>query len=164
MVFFTSILIVVILYYLQADGLIYVTIIAVCGELINIFMTQTASKAAEKKTTGKFSKIIHTYKSQIDAQKKTIKELENIQEESVKKIMTANQKIKEYEEKLKLAQNQTSQEGQAPATQKEQAPATPEEQKEEQPPIKQKPSKDKSEALERYNDLPSGSNRKKLPF
>lgn len=156
MVFFTSILIVVILYYLQSDGLIYITIIAVVGELINIFMAKTASKAAEKKTTVKFSKVVHTYKAQIDAQKKVIKELENIQEESVKKIMTANKKVKEYEEKLKLTENQDPQE--------DQTPPSPEEQAEEQTPVKQKSSKDKSEVPKKYDDLPSGSNRKKIPL
>ena len=49
MVFFTSILIIAILYYLQADGLIYATIIALVAELINIFLTHTLTKTVENK-------------------------------------------------------------------------------------------------------------------
>ncbi len=119
MVFFTCLLVVVILYYLQADALIYVTIIAVVGELLNIFMTQTVTKATEKKTATKFSKIVNTYKASIKAHKKTINELENIQEVSVKKIMAANKKIKAYEEKLKGGQNKEHQEGLTPLPEKE---------------------------------------------
>nr|NJM03781.1 hypothetical protein [Desulfobacula sp.] len=49
MVFLTCIVIVSIFYYLQADGFIYVIIIAVLAELINIFMTQTLTKSIEKR-------------------------------------------------------------------------------------------------------------------
>ena len=102
MIFFTSILIICILYYLQADGLIYVTIVAVIAELINILMTQALTKSVEKKTTAKFGKIVVGYKTKIAVQKKTIKELEDIREKSVGKLYKANLKIKEYEEKLEL--------------------------------------------------------------
>lgn len=154
MVFFTSLLIVVILYYLQADGIIYVTIIAVVGELINIFMTQTVTKATEKKTTLKFSRVVHTYQTKINVQKKNITELENIQEESVKKIMATNKKIKEYEEKIK-----TLQEEQTPELSKDQISGL----QEEPTPVKKESSKNKSEERKTFDDLPPGSNRKKLP-
>lgn len=118
MVFLTCVIIVLILYYLQADGLIYVTIIAVMAELINIFLSQTMSKAVEKKTTKKFAKIINSYKAKIETQKKTIKELENIQEESIKKLHNANLKIKEFKEQ---AETDTPAPGPGPETAPEMA-------------------------------------------
>lgn len=100
MVFFTSLIICLIIYYLRTDGLIYITIIAVAGELINIFMSQTMAKTAEQKTGQKYSKIIDKYKIKLKAQKKKIQELEKIQEDSIQKVYTANKKIKEYEQRL----------------------------------------------------------------
>ena len=154
MVFFTAVLIVVILYYLQADGLIYVTIIAVAGELVNIFMTQTMGKAVEKKTAVKFSKLVQGYQTKMAAQKKTIKELENIQEESVHKLYKANKKIKEYQSKLGTAPDQKAPE---PAVRETAAPQQGETHK--QSPIKENTRDDKG-----FDDLPDGSNRKKLPI
>lgn len=150
MVFFTSVFIVSILYYLQADGLIYVTIIAVLAELINIFMTHTLTKSVEKKAANKFEKIAEAYKTKIAAQKRTIKQLEAIQEESIQKIYKANLKIKEYEEKLKPDESEIL--------------------KPDEVPEQESPSQKKSvlikgkEEPKEFIDLPSGSNRKKLPF
>lgn len=98
MVFFTSILIVCILYFLQADGLIYVTIIAVIAELANMFMTQTLTKSVEKKLNIRWGKKATNYKKQIATKDKTIKELEKVQEDSIQKLYMANKKIKAYEE------------------------------------------------------------------
>ncbi|MBU1340855.1 MAG: hypothetical protein KKE44_24590 [Proteobacteria bacterium] len=151
MVFFTSILIVLILYYLQANGIIYVIIIAVVAELVNIFMTQTLTKSVEKKAADKFGKIANGYKTQIAAQKKTIKEFEDIQEESIRKIYNANKKIAEYEEKLGITAIDTSQPDSSPDTEANVL------QKKEVP-------KEEKEAPAKFIDLPSGSNRKKLPF
>lgn len=149
MVFFTSVLIVSILYFLQTDGLIYVTIIAVLAELINIFMTHTLTKSVEKKAAEKFGKIADGYKTKIAVQKKTIKQLEAIQEESIQKIYKANLKIKEYEEKLKPAEGEILQPDEAKDTTPSQKKEVPNEEKETQ---------------KKFIDLPSGSNRKKLPF
>ncbi len=147
MVFFTSLLVVVILYYLQTEGLIFVTIIAVIGELINIFMTQTATKATEKKTAIKFSKVVQGYKVKIESQKKTIKELEEIQEESVRKVLTANKRTKTLEEQLGISQDEAGTDDTAPGKVKI--------------PLAKNASKEKSK---KYVDLPPGSNRKKLPI
>lgn len=149
MVFFTSTLIVCILYYLQADGLIYVTIIAVVAELINIFMTQTLTKAVEKKAAAKFGKIANAYKNKISALEKSIKEFEIVQEESIKKLVAANKKILAYEEKSTLKDGDTVQTDILPDKITKKTP-----EKKEAP--KEKP--------EKFVDLPSGSNRKQLPF
>jgi ABC-type oligopeptide transport system ATPase subunit len=150
MVFFTSIIIVLILYFLQTDGLIYVTIIAVVAELINIFMAQTLTKSVEKKLNTKFKKIVDRYKAKIVAQKKTIKELENIQEESVRKLYKANMKIKEYEEKLEEKNSEPEpDDGSSPPQ-----PHNP----------LSKETKKPEEKKEEFIDLPSGSNRKELPI
>ena len=148
MVFFTSILIVLILYYLQADGYIYVIVIAVIAELINIIMTQTLTKSVEKKITARFGKVIGGYKTKLEAQKKTIKEYETFQEKSIGKLHKANLKIREYEEKLGLGENEESQPEETPAM-------------EEKPPKKSGVPKEKKP--EGFDDLPSGSNRKQLP-
>ncbi len=100
MVFFTSIIIVAILYYLQADGLIYVTIIALCAELINIFLTHTLTKSVEDKMKARHRRSIQGYLNRIKANKKTIKELEELQENAAGKIYKANGKVKELEQQL----------------------------------------------------------------
>ena len=149
MVFFTSILIVAIFYYLQANGLIYMIIIAVVAELINIFMTKTLTQSVEKKAAASFGKIIDGYKARAAAQKKTIKDLEDIQEQLINKMYKANLKIREYEEKLGIKESESFQSDSALS------PEMPIIVKEELP----------QKIIEKeFIDLPSGSNRKKLPF
>ncbi len=58
MVFLTSIIIVCILYFMQASGLIFVTIVALVAEFMNITMTHSITKSVEKKTTEKFMKVV----------------------------------------------------------------------------------------------------------
>lgn len=152
MVFFASILIVVIFYYLQTDGLIFVFVIAIAGELINLFMTQTASKATEKKTAVKFTKIVKDYKIKIKAQKRKIRELESIQEISVGKLMTAREKIKTYEKKLGIVSSEPQERIDIASTGKLKKPKK-------TPP----PEVDHIDP-ETFDDLPAGSNRKKLPL
>lgn len=149
MVFLTSVIIVAIFYYLQTDGLIYVTIIAVVAELINISLTQTLAKSVEKKAALNFGRIIDSHKAKIAAQKKEIQDLEEIQEQSIVKIYKANLKIKEYEEKLGITENESVQPDEILS------PEIPIPDKEDLPPKKN---------TEKFIDLPSGSNRKKSPF
>lgn len=151
MVFFTSLLIVLTLYYLQTDGLIYVTIIAVVAELANILLTQTLAKAVEKKSASKFGKIITGYQAKIAAQKKALKELENIREESVKKLYKANLKIREYEERLDIKGDDDLEIDSAQDLDPPPAQDTP-------------PAEQEKEKPEKFVDLPSGSNRKRLNF
>ncbi len=159
MVFFTSIIIIGIVYYLQADGLIYVTMIAVVGELLNIFMSQTLSKSVEKKASTKFGKIIHSLKTNITIQKKTIKELEKIQEDSVLKLMSANTKIKVYEKKLGIEEEET-QAIEIKVTSKSQIAKKAAKEAMEN----ENKSKEPKEKSKKFVDLPSGSNRKQIPI
>ena len=146
MVFFTSILIVVILYYLQADGLVYVTIIALIAELINIFLTHTATKSVEKRIKSQHKQIMAGYKNRLKANKNTIKQFEKAQEESVTKLYNANIKIKKYEEMI--AGHETAPEKSQPPPLKETPPAISPVSKNENDP-----------ARGAYDDLPDGSNR-----
>ena len=143
MVFFTSILIVIILYYFQADGLVYVTILALVAELINIFMTHTVTKSVEKRLKTQHRRVMSGFAKRLTANRTTILEFEKAQEASVKILYKANMKIKELEEKL--------------------APQTPlEEGKERELPTKPPslPQEGIEEAQE-FIDLPDGSNRKR---
>ena len=153
MVFFTSVIIVVVLYFLQADGLIYVTIIAVVAELFNLFMTQTLTKSVEKQTTKKFARILASYKKKITVQDKTIKDFQDLQEKSIKKLQAANSKIKAYEKRSTSDDTLTSKLEEKPGgTKKKQKTAS------------QKISKKKKPSQKKITDLPSGSNRKNLPI
>ncbi len=104
MVFFTSIIIVIILYYFQANGLIYVTIIALVAELINIFMTHTITKSVEKKLNAQHRQVMSGFAKRLTTNRKRIKEFEKAQEASVKILHKANMRIKELEEKLVQSQ------------------------------------------------------------
>lgn len=139
MVFFTSILIVSILYYFQTDGLIYVTIIAVIAELANMFMAQTLSKSVEKKLNTQWGKKAADYKKQIAAKEKTIKDLEKVQEDSIQKLYTANKKIKDYEEQLGIKDGEPEKPAAPPPVQKKEIP------------------KPQEEVYDKYSDLPCGS-------
>ena len=149
MVFFTCLLVTAILYYLQGDGLLFVAIVVICGEMVNLFMTQTATKAIEKKTAVKFAKVVQDYKNKIARQKKTIKDLEDIQEKSIAKVQAANRKIKDYESRLGIKSSQMDSD-----------PSSTEKKEGTQP----APDDSKKEAGGTFEDLPSGSNRKELPI
>ena len=158
MVFFTSVIIVVVLYYLQADGLIYVTIIAVIAEVINLFMTQAITRSVEQQMNWKYGKVIKRYKQKLIGQKKTIKEYMDIQDESINKLRNANLKIKEYEEKSLAKKNidiKTDRKKNIPAN------ANWVETKIVQPSHTLDDSQSKKKS---FSDLPPGSNRKQLPI
>lgn len=150
MVFFTSLLIVVILYYLQGSGLIYVTIIAVIAELINLFMAQTMTATAKNNIVKKYDKIVFDYKKIINRQTKTIKQLKNIRDDSVQKLYKANQAIKHYEEQLGIEDSAAIEIPKNKVRKPE--PASPQ-----TPPEKEKNSNE-------FVDLPDGSNKKGLPI
>lgn len=154
MVFFTAILIVVILYYLQGDGLVYVTIIALVAELVNIFMTHTVTKSVEKKLSTQHTRILEGYKNRLKANKETIKEFERVQEESVTKLYNANMKIKKQEEEIAEYKAAADMEATASIGKADQQPPP-----EKIPPVA--PRIEASTHRKKYNDLPDGSNRSK---
>jgi hypothetical protein len=159
MVFFTCVIVVLVLYYLQGNGLIYVTIIAVMAELINLFMTQTMTKSAEKQTSKKFIKVIKAYKAKIAEQKKTIKEFQDLQEKAIKKLHKANSKIKEYEDRAKEKGNSQTNDKMIKPSQRDDNGMK----KKKQPETIKVPKK-KAPEPEKFIDLPSGSNKKPLPI
>jgi hypothetical protein len=118
-------------------------------------MAQTMTKAVEKKTIVKFSSVVKGYKTKIETQKKKIEELEKIQEDSVRKVYTANKKVKEYEEKLGIRQDQDDLPAETiKSAKKTDAKDVP----------KQVPAADAdADAVKTFTDLPEGSNRKGLP-
>jgi hypothetical protein len=157
MVFFTSIVIIFILYYLQSDGLIYALVLALTAELINIFMTHTMAKALEKKLKMLHNRVLDGYKNRIKKDQKTIKELEKLQEDAGGKLYKANKKIKEYEGELALYKDEEQTSGGKRA--KESKKTTPPPKKED---MTATPPQDKKKQQKKYiDDLPDGSNRQK---
>ncbi|WDP91420.1 MAG: hypothetical protein HUN04_17620 [Desulfobacter sp.] len=152
MVFFTSILVVVILYFLQADGLIYVTIIALAAELVNIFLTHTVAKSVEKKINKKNKTAIQKYASQLRAYSKNIKELEKIREDAGKKLYKANTKIKKLESRIKELTGEAPEPSEAPPSPNLEMPPP------EQPEVEQAIPAPQAE-----DHLPAGSGRKAPP-
>ena len=140
-------LIICILYYLQADGLIYSVIIALVAELINIFLTHTITKSVENKMKIKHRRAVEGYIKRIKANKKTINELEGLQEKAAEKIYKANARIKELEEELEKAWEETEKMGQD-------ADAVPEVH-----PKEAKQSKE-AEPKDYINHLPDGSKKR----
>jgi hypothetical protein len=132
-------------------------------------MAQTLTKSVEKKAASKYKKILINYKNKISALQKSIQEFKNAQEESVKILYNANNKIKEYEEQLNMKGKETSEtekeetleteKEKAPETEKEKAPV-----KTKKPLPKETASKIIEEKSQGFNDLPSGSNRKLPPI
>ncbi len=156
MVFFTCIIVVFILYYLQSDGLIFVIIIALLAELINIFLTQTLTKSVENKQKAKYSQIINAIKKQLAAKEKTIAELKKVHEDSARILYKANIKIKDYEKQLGIIDEDDEQ---VPESQKEGIEKTGTVPKKSDPPLLKK----ETDTKDKFMDLPSGSNRKQTP-
>jgi len=155
MVFFTSILIVTILYYLQADGFIYVTVIALTAELFNIFLTHTVAKSVESKIKARHERSVQRYIQQIKASQKNIKELTKIQDDAGSKLYKANSRIKELEQQLNALQGGMPP---SPIPQTKQPPTKTQKKKTTQkkpvPPAPTRPQ----------DHLPAGSKRKQLPI
>lgn len=162
MVFLTAMLVIIIIYYLQADGLIYATIVALIAELLNIFMAHTLAKSVEKKMRTRIRKLVDGYSKRIKANRKTIQNLERIQEESVRKLYNANSKIKEYEARLEVLEKSLP--GIAAPPQNPPPQKSPAETSARTEPPRDMPLEKTAEKNQVYSDLPSGSNRKKLPL
>ena len=101
MVFITSIIIVSIYYFMQTSGLIFITIVALVAEVLNITMTNALTKSVEKKITEKYMKAIDQYKAKIDQMKKRTVILEGQRENDTNSLYEAIEKNKVYETQLK---------------------------------------------------------------
>lgn len=150
MVFFTAILIVCILYFMQAEGIIFVTIIALAAELVNIYLTHTLTKSVEKKMQAKYNRLTGRKEKLLKAARETIKALEEKQDEAAIKLYKANLKIKNYEERLGITKGED--------TERETAPPPPDPGKSSDPDLEPAPQP------RGFDDLPDGSNRKLPPI
>ncbi len=156
MVFLSSILIVATLYYLRTDGLIYATIIALTGELINIFLINSLTKSIKNEGKSQTRKVAEEYRQRLDTKKKAIQELELMQQESVDKLYKAGQTIKTYEDRITELEIQL---GLEPSIKRE-APAV----EEEAPDQTAAPQEEPPQPKGMYDDLPPGSFKKDLPI
>ncbi len=101
MVFLTSIIIVGILYFMQASGLIFVTVVALVAEVMNISMTHVLTKSIEKKTTDKYMKVIDRYKAKIDQMKKRNVILAGQRDDDTNALYEAREKNKTFKIQIK---------------------------------------------------------------
>lgn len=154
MVFFTAILIVAILYFMQAEGIIFVTIIAMAAELVNIYMAHTLTKSVEKKMQAKHNRLAGRREKKLKAAIENIKALEEKQDEAAIKLYKANLKIKNYEEQLGIQKGEdtTKEPGQETSQDMPIEPGDSPEQALEPEPLPKE-----------FDDLPDGSNRKLPP-
>lgn len=150
MVFLTSIIIVLILHALPKGGLLYVTIAALVGELMNIYMTHHLTSSVKTKGKLQTKRVADGYRSQLDSKKKMIEELEANRDDSVQKIYNANQTIAKLEKQIQDLQKSLAAQKEAAALQAQAA----EEEKPDRPPT----------LHDFFDDLPSGSNRQRKKF
>jgi len=101
MVFLTSIIIVCIYYFMQERGLIFITVVALSAEVMNISMTRIMSKSVEKKLTAKYTTIVDRHAAKIDQMKKRNIILESQREDDTNALYDAREKNKALEEKVK---------------------------------------------------------------
>ncbi len=85
---------------MQASGLIFVTIVALVAEVMNISMTHILTKSVEKKLTKKFTKINDKYKAKLEQMKKRIVILEGQREDDTNALYDAREKNKTYEAQI----------------------------------------------------------------
>lgn len=152
MVFFTTILIVVILYYLQGDGLIYVTIIGLTGELLNIFMIHSLTKSVKRDGKVEARRVAEGFRHKLDTKKKAIQELEVIREDSVEKLYKANQTIAKLEGEIVALKKELEARTVEPPQEEDIEQTEAETEKKDQHPT----------LHDFFDDLPQGSQRKKI--
>ncbi|MEA2060533.1 MAG: hypothetical protein U9P10_08530 [Thermodesulfobacteriota bacterium] len=100
MVFFTAILITAILYYLQADGLIYVLAVALVAELTNLFLGHLIAKTVEKKIKTKSNAVVNRYKKEAGNAEFRIEELVKTQNQYAAAAYEAKSKIKKKDQQI----------------------------------------------------------------
>ena len=86
---------------MQERGLIFVTIIALAAEVMNISMTHVIAKSAEKKVTEKFLRIVDKYKAKIIQMKKRNVILEGQREDDTNALYDATEKSRAFEARIK---------------------------------------------------------------
>ncbi|MEA1967935.1 MAG: hypothetical protein U9N77_06920 [Thermodesulfobacteriota bacterium] len=107
MVFFTSTIIVAILYFLQTDGVVYVVFVALIAELINLLLANFIAKTVEKKIQTKANIIINRYKKEKNRIETKLDEYHQTHEEYASAIYEAKTQIKENEKLIKTLKAKT---------------------------------------------------------
>lgn len=97
MVFFTAIAVAAVIYFMQAEGFIYATIIALVAELLNMTMTHSLTKSVEKKVTKKYMNVIGKYKKKLAQLQKRKLILQGQHDDDTNALYEARIKMKEYE-------------------------------------------------------------------
>lgn len=155
MVFFSCLVVTFILYFLQSDGLIYVMIVAVLAEVLNLFVMQTSTATAKNDSQKKYTKIINSHMQKINHQRKTIKQLSKIRDDAIHKLYKANQSIKKYEDQLGIEDSEA-----IDIPQKRPLKPIASQTKDEETQIPEEEKKEK----DHHDHLPDGSGRKQLPI
>jgi peptidoglycan hydrolase CwlO-like protein len=96
MVFFTAIAVAAVIYFMQAEGFIYATIIALVMELLNMTMTHSLTKSVEKKVTKKYMNVIEKYKKKLAQLQKRKLILQGQHDDDTNALYEARIKMKEY--------------------------------------------------------------------
>lgn len=97
MVFFTAIAVAAIIYFMQAEGFIYATIIALVAELLNMTLTHSLTKSVEKRVTKKYMNVIDKYKKKLAQLQKRKLILQGQHDDDTNALYEARTKMKEYE-------------------------------------------------------------------
>ncbi|MCF8045373.1 MAG: hypothetical protein K9J83_05895, partial [Desulfarculaceae bacterium] len=86
-----------VIYFMQAEGFIYATIIALVAELLNMTMTHSLTKSVEKKVTKKYMNVISKYKKKLAQLQKRKLILQGQHDDDTNALYEARIKMKEYE-------------------------------------------------------------------
>ncbi len=159
MVFFTSIIIILLLYFLEDKGILFATIIALAGEIMNLLLVHLQTSAVKKTMEESHTKQIQDYKRRVEDLEHVLQDMETLQEKNVEKISKAKKRIEELEnETTGLTDQKLSDPEKTAVNGREKiTPPTNESPRPQTPAPKEKKH-------DIYNHLPSGSNRKKLPI
>ena len=155
MVFFTAIIIILLLYFLEDHGIIFATLIALAGEVLNLFLIHFQTNAIKKTMEEGHNKQLSDYRERVNNLERVVKDMETLQAKNVGKISQAKKRIEALEKELAESEDPApSGNEQPPGGNKE--PGLPADAGTSTPPPNTK-------RHDIHNHLPSGSNRKKPP-
>ena len=155
MVFFTSIIIIFLLYFLEDHGIIFATLIALAGEILNLFLIHFQTNAIKKAMEEGHNKQLSDYRQRVNDLERVVKDMETLQEKNVGKISQAKKRIEALEKEL------TESENPAPTGNEQPPGSTGEPKLPTDADTSTPPPKTKKHDI--HNHLPSGSNRKNPP-
>lgn len=153
MVFFTSIIIILLLYFLEDHGIIFATLIALAGEILNLFLIHFQTNAIKKTMEEGHNKQLSNYRERVNDLERVVKDMETLQAKNVGKISQAKKRIETLEKELTESENPTPSEPPPGSNAEPRLPAD----------ADTSPLPPKTKKHDIHNHLPSGSNRKKPP-